>query len=296
MQKRRRARKPFAWYGGKEALASTLLALLPTHKVYCEVFGGSGALLFGKEPSRLEIFNDLDSGVVNFFRVLRNPQQATVLQQMLTLTPYAREEYYDCLEQWKTADDPVEQARQWYTGVMQSMNSSIRSTGWSSTKVPGSNPALAWTNHILCLETCVRRLAQVQIDHRDFEQVIRAYDSFDTCFYLDPPYVPDTRQKRNSYHYEMSLDDHKRLLRCIQHVQGMVILSGYAHPMYHEALTTWERLTLTVRCSSATRPTAIAQGKAPEGFQRTECIWMNAACVQNQPSLFHYMNADLPSL
>src|SRR5579875_3116032 len=122
MQKRR---KPFAWYGGKEALASTLLALLPTHKVYCEVFGGSGALLFRKEPSRLEIFNDLDSGVVNFFRVLRSPQQAVALQQMLILTPYAREEYYDCLEQWETADDPVEKARQWYTGVMQSMNSSL---------------------------------------------------------------------------------------------------------------------------------------------------------------------------
>jgi DNA adenine methylase len=82
--------KPFGWYGGKEALAPLLCSLLPTHTVYCEVFGGSGALLFAKPKSRLEIFNDLDGGVVNFFRVLRN-----------------------------TEPDPVERARQWYVGVMQ---------------------------------------------------------------------------------------------------------------------------------------------------------------------------------
>src|SRR5690242_14460533 len=94
--------KPFPWYGGKGALAPLLVSLLPVHEVYCEVFGGSGALLFAKPPSRLEVFNDLDSGVVQFFRVLRNPQQAEALQRALTLTPYAREEYYDCLGHWTT--------------------------------------------------------------------------------------------------------------------------------------------------------------------------------------------------
>lgn len=90
--------KPFAWYGGKEALAPRLVSLLPKHDVYCEVFGGSGALLFAKAPSRLEIFNDLDSGVVNFFRVLRNAEQFQELVRALKLTPYAREEYYQCFQ------------------------------------------------------------------------------------------------------------------------------------------------------------------------------------------------------
>src|SRR5947209_4967208 len=116
--------KPFPWYGGKSALASLLVSLLPVHEVYCEVFGGSGALLFAKPPSPLEIFNDLDSGVVQFFRVLRDPELSAALQQALTFTPYAREEYYDCLAHWTTAADPVERARAWYCAVLQSMNSS----------------------------------------------------------------------------------------------------------------------------------------------------------------------------
>ena len=286
--------KPFAWYGGKEALAPLLCSLLPVHEVYCEVFGGSGALLFAKAPTRLEIFNDLDSGVVNFFRVLRNAEQMQELVRLLSLTPYARAEYYNCLKQWETASDPVEQARQWYVGVMLSMNSSIRNTGWSSTKAPGSNPARAWRNTIERLHLCAARLAEVEIDHRDFEQVLQVYDSPTTCFYLDPPYLPETRRKRYCYHQEMSVSDHERLLTRLQQLQGMVILSGYTHPLYQEALADWECLHLDTHCSSAMRslraPASPTIMETPEGQTRTECIWRNPACLQHQPTLF----SDLP--
>jgi DNA adenine methylase len=273
-------KKPFAWYGGKQALAPLLVSLLPQHKVYCEVFGGSGALLFAKPPSALEIFNDLDSGVQNFFCVLRNPEQFQALQQKLLLTPYGREEYYACLASWQDTEDPVEKARAWYVAVMMSMNSSIRNTGWSSTKQPDSNPARSWVNSIDHLSACAHRLVSchVQIDHRDFEDVIRAYDGPTTCFYLDPPYLLGTRRKERCYHHEMSEQDHRRLLTCICSVEGMVLLSGYAHPLYQEALSSWECLTLSTRCSSV----ASHDGVTPAERKRTECLWMNPACVQKQ--------------
>ncbi|GHO82984.1 DNA methyltransferase [Dictyobacter formicarum] len=280
-------KKPFAWYGGKAALTPLLVSLLPKHQVYCEVFGGSGALLFGKSPSRIEIFNDIDSGVVNFFRVLRNPVQAEALQQLLLLTPYAREEYYACLKHWNEAEDPVEKARQWYCAVMQSMNSSIRSTGWSSSKVPNSNPALKWSNHATHLTEFVKRLSRVQIDHRDFEQVIQAYDSPETCFYLDPPYLAETRRKAQCYSHEMTYADHERLLDRIGHVQGMVILSGYGHPLYREALSAWECKTITVTCSSENRR---AEQEIVQQTTRKECIWRNPRCLhKSETTLFDMM-------
>jgi DNA adenine methylase len=288
------SKKPFNWYGGKQALAPLLVSLLPRHQVYCEVFGGSGALLFAKEPSPLEVFNDLDSGVVNFFRVLRNPEQAERLQNALQITPYAREEYYDCLSSWEAADDPIEKARAWYCAVMQSMNSSIRATGWSATKAPSSNPARAWQNNITNLATCVSRLAHVEIDHRDFEQVIMAYDSPLTCFYLDPPYLAETRRKQRCYVHEMTEADHERLLTCITRVQGMIILSGYAHPLYQEALQSWECHTLTLRCSSAVRALAVLErDTTPDQLTRTECIWRNPACVRASSSLFANVEGGL---
>src|SRR5579859_4174615 len=280
-------KKPFAWYGGKASLASALVSLLPVHQVYVEVFGGSGALLFAKPRSALEVFNDLDSGVVNFFRVLRDPVQSQELQRLLQLTPYARAEYYDCLHHWSDAPYAVEQARAWYCAVMQSMNSSIRATGWSSTRLPGSNPARAWHNGITHLSDYVERLAHVQIDHRDFEQVITAYDSPTTCFYLDPPYLSETRRKTACYHHEMSTADHERLLTCLRHIQGMVLLSGYAHPLYEQALPSWECRRFARPCSSEARREGLEQ------TMRTECIWLNRACVRQQQTLFHQEEASL---
>jgi DNA adenine methylase len=279
--------KPFGWYGGKEALAPLLCSLLPTHTIYCEVFGGSGALLFAKPKSRLEIFNDLDGGVVNFFRVLRNREQMAELVRLLSLTPYAHEEYYACLKGWETEPDPVERARQWYVGVMQSIDSSIRNTGWSCTKDPGSNPASAWRHVIARLHRCAARLSDVQIDHRDFERVLYTYDGPDTCFYLDPPYLPETRRKRYCYHQEMSLADHERLLACLASVQGKVLLSGYAHPLYQEALSTWDCLCLNTRSSCSVR--ALDRTREPlkaDPRLRIECIWRNPACIESQPTLF----------
>jgi DNA adenine methylase len=272
--------KPFNWYGGKAALAPLIVSLLPAHQVYCEVFGGSGAVLFAKRPGALEIFNDLDSGVTNFFRVLRHPEQASKLQQLLEMTPYAREEYYMCLKNWQGETDPVEKARQWYCSVMQSMNSTVRASGWSSTKEPGSNPARAWSHTIAQLSACSRRLAQVEIDHRDFAAVIQAYDSPQTCFYPDPPYLPETRRRAQCYWHELTQQDHERLLTQIQRVHGMVVLSGYAHPLYQEALASWECLTLRVRCSS------VSEAISPTQRSRIECIWRNPACVLRQGTLF----------
>lgn len=66
---------PLKWYGGKQYLASKLVHLIPPHHTYVEVFGGAAALLFAKPPelSQIEVLNDIDSGLINFYRVLRDP-------------------------------------------------------------------------------------------------------------------------------------------------------------------------------------------------------------------------------
>jgi DNA adenine methylase len=232
----------------------------------------------------MEVFNDLDSGVVNFFRVLRDPIQAEQLIHLLLLTPYSYEEYHHCLKHWQETADPVEKARAWYCGVVQSMNSSIRNTGWSHTKVPGSNPAVSWLRGIAHLAECVERLSHVQIDHRDFEKVLHSYDSPETCFYLDPPYLPDTRRKQHCYQHEMRREDHERMLSCVSQVQGMVILSGYRHALYDRVLRGWECLELVQACPSTARADTSTD-------TRVECIWRNPACLARaprwtQPTLF----------
>ena len=85
---------PIGWYGGKAHLAERIAGMLPAHHTYVEAFGGAASLLFAKRRATLEVYNDIDSGLVTFFRCLRDqPEQ---LARLLRFTPYAREEFTVC--------------------------------------------------------------------------------------------------------------------------------------------------------------------------------------------------------
>lgn len=111
---RKRLRSPIVWFGGKGNMVAKLLPLIPPHRIYVEPFGGGASLLFAKKPSPVEVYNDLDSGLVNFFRVLRDPKKFERLHKLVSLTPYSREEYDFCRATWETCDDDVERAYRWY--------------------------------------------------------------------------------------------------------------------------------------------------------------------------------------
>lgn len=69
---------PICWLGGKSRLRNKIIQCLPEHTCYVEVFGGAGWVLFGKEPSKVEVYNDIDGELVNFFRVIKNCHKAFV--------------------------------------------------------------------------------------------------------------------------------------------------------------------------------------------------------------------------
>lgn len=111
--------KPVLKYpGAKNRIAPWIVSYIPRHEVYLEPFFGSGAVLFNKQPSRIETVNDIDGNIVNFFKVLRDRDNQEELIRTLKLTPYARDEYiaaYQNLDQ----DSKVEQARKF--AVMQNI-------------------------------------------------------------------------------------------------------------------------------------------------------------------------------
>jgi DNA adenine methylase len=88
-----RARPVLRAHGGKWRIAPWILGHLPAHRIYVEPYGGGASVLLRKERSYAEIYNDLDGEIVNFFRVLRDPEQAGRLLELLELTPFAREEF-----------------------------------------------------------------------------------------------------------------------------------------------------------------------------------------------------------
>lgn len=275
------ATPPLKWVGSKWQLADWIASTFPPHRVYVEPFAGSAAVFFRKHPSPIEVLNDLDGSVINFFRVLR--AQPDALIRAIELTPFARDEYY---ESWQYSDDPVEWARQFYVRSFQSFGSTTtRRSGWrrelSATR--GSQIVRDFMR-LDGLADAVYALKNAYIENLPAQEVIDDYDAPDALFYVDPPYLLKTRAEgaRARYVHEMQDADHIALAAHLNMLQGMVVLSGYDSPLYRQLYAGWTVLSKTT--------TTQGNGTA------TEYLWLNPACtsIDNLP-LFRSSESEVQS-
>lgn len=221
----------FGWYGGKFSHLDWLLPLLPPCHHYCEPFGGSAAVLLNRPASPVETYNDLDGEVANFFRILREDKERLV--ESIGLTPFSREEFsIACIVD--PEQNPLERARRFFvrarqvrTGLAQTATLGRWANCKNTSRAGMSGVISRWLGSIEDLPEIAERLLRVQIENRPALDVVRLYDSHDTLFYCDPPYVHLTRGDHSSYGYEMSDDEHRELARVLNSVQGRVAVSNY---------------------------------------------------------------------
>ncbi len=225
---------PFGWYGGKFSHLAWLLPLLPTTHSYCEPFAGSGAVLLNKGPSPVETYNDLDGEVVNFFRVLRDDKEALV--EAIGLSPFSREEFaLACqldpnLTQLERARRFYVRARQVRTGLAQTASLGRWANCKQTSRRGMSGVISRWLGGVDALPDIAERLLRVQIENRPALEVIDLYDSPDTLFYCDPPYIHETRGDSKAYQYEMTNAEHEELAKRLNTVEALVAFSNYDSP------------------------------------------------------------------
>lgn len=227
-------KSPINWYGGKYYMAKEIVQLFPEHKLYCEVFGGAAHVLFKKNPSEIEVYNDIHEGLNAFWTVLINEKYREKLVEKLAFTPYSRQVFEECKD-WEEESDIVEKARKFYVRTMQSRSNN---GGWayavSYSRRNMASTVSKWWGNIDNLSYAIQRVASIQIEKLDFEECISKYDRPETLFYLDPPYVAGTRKQKKSYKHEMSEEDHRRLVQALLKIKGKAILSGYDNEIYLE--------------------------------------------------------------
>lgn len=252
--------------GSKWALAGWIISHFPEgyeKTVYLEPFAGSGAVFFNKRPSVVETINDLNSDIVNLFRVIRECPDK--LKRVLALTPYSREEYDRSFE---PCEDPLEKARRYMVRTTQAIGAKENGKcGWRNhqcTKIGGT--ACKWAGVTEVVDAAASRLRGsttnlVQIEHMDALRLIERYDSPDVLMYLDPPYVRSTRKSGRLYRYEMDDGQHERLLALVTKSKAKIVMSGYSSEFYDDALKGWYR-DVTISQTTSTK-------------KAEEVIWMN---------------------
>jgi len=210
-----------AWVGGKHLLANEIIALMPPHKCYVEVFGGAGWTLFKKPraSAEVEVYNDLNSDLVNLFRVVRGNLEEFIRRQYLLLS--SRQEYQSYQARYKTGDfkDNIERAIAFYYLIKNSFGSRIIDGSYGYSK----KGRCRYNSDFTKLAGIRERLKTTYIENLSFDSLIPRYDSPETLFYCDPPYWVALNGKY--YQCNFTEADHQRLADVLKGIKGKFILS-----------------------------------------------------------------------
>jgi len=262
---------PFKWPGTKYQLLPWLYQHFPNHDCFVDVFGGSGAVLLHKKPSSVDVFNDLNSGLINFFLVIQNPKTLKQFIEKAQWTLYSRELFFKYHETWKEQEDPVEKAYQWWCVARMNFRGIWRKKGLWRTSSTNSIKITNTTKNFFI--TMHERLKKVYIENRSFEEIIPFYDRIETLFYLDPPYPLNTRKSQaNLYENDSTENLHTDLVNLLLDIKGMAVLSGYETEVYVPLLEAGWRLETRQHVSLLAQS---VRKRKSNIINRTECLYIS---------------------
>ncbi len=275
---------PLKWHGGKQYLAERIIAIMPPHRHYVEPYFGGGAVLLNRDPNDTklwlsetagqngvsEVANDLNGSLTNFWRVLRCEMQFPRFLRQCQATPLSR-------DAWKVAqailqngtEDDADHAWAFFVACRQSRAGTFKgftSLTRSRTRRGVNGNASEWLGAVEGLPAIHARLLPVVIENMKALDLIRREDETGTLFYLDPPYLHETRATRDAYAFEMTEQDHGQLLGLINGCRGKVMISGYHSPLYAQSLASWNLHEFDLANHAA-------GGKTKR--RMTECLWCN---------------------
>lgn len=212
-------KSPLCWVGGKSRLAKTIIQEIPEHTTYCEAFAGACWVLLAKEQSKFEVINDLNSDLIDFYRVLQNHLEEFTRQFRFLLC--SREWFEDWKRQLPAGGlTDIQRAARFY--FVQRLGFGGKVVG----RVFGASVARPPRINLLRIEEELSeihlRMARVTIENLPWEQFLTRYDSPGTFYYLDPPYVGFEQYYGKGM---FSRDDFARLADVLAQIEGRFILS-----------------------------------------------------------------------
>ena len=220
---------PLSYYGGKQRMLKHILPLVPEHKLFFEGCVGGGALFWAKKPSNIEVLNDLNQEVVNFYKVLQN--EITALRKLVRCTLHSRCVYEDANVIYKNPHLFSDAQRAWAFWIRCNQSFSAKlDASWGYTKKGDGNKASTTIsnkkNRLLNEDFYKDRLSKVTIESRDVVEAAMRFDTADTFHYFDPPYPMSDQGHYKGYEMGQFL----KLVDLIPKLKGKVLLSSYQYP------------------------------------------------------------------
>jgi DNA adenine methylase len=211
-------------------MVKLIIPIIPAHNLYCEPFAGGAAIFFSKEPSEVEVLNDTNRELINFYRVLQN--DFTSLEKEIKITLHSRDLHRKASVIYNNPDMFSELKRAWALWVLsvQGFAGQLDSS-WGYDKTRNSTPKKVNNKREAFTIDLAIRLQQVQIECADALYIIRSRDTSDSFFYVDPPYFNSDMGHYDGY----SKEDFEALLKLLSKIKGKFLLSSYPSDILSEA-------------------------------------------------------------
>jgi DNA adenine methylase len=241
-----------SWTGGKFYSAPQIVEALPpasAYGTYVEPFGGAAHVLLRKpRGTHLEVFNDLNSDLINFWMTARDHPQA--VQARVDSLPYSRRLYEDYQASLEQCDpmDKIERAARWFYVHRSTFGTAPdHRKGWGYSVTNGHNRAHSLRSATALLSLVAERMRYVQIECQDFASLIKVYERSRTLFYVDPPYVGCEDYYAVNGLPLFTEEQHRELSALLNATPALVALSYYEHPLVDELYPSsrWRRITWT---------------------------------------------------
>jgi DNA adenine methylase len=266
------ARSPIKWYGGKFYLKNWILKHIPPHHTYVEVFGGAGHILFAKKKSPIEVYNDLNEDLIVMFQVFLDKEKRKGLYNLIRSVPFDKAYIKNLQREFheRRFHNDIHRVFLFLVCIYMGYGGKPYSKGVGFS-INNYKSLLYLPSRV---EGLINRVKDVIFENLDFKDVIMKYDTKDTFFYIDPPYIIQGK-KQNDYYGGKNggviMDNalHYDLVNILLELKGKVILSGYDNEIY-KALENngWVKLTRKYKVSAFTKP-------GQKRKEVVECLWLN---------------------
>ena len=264
-------RPPFKCHGGKRYLAAWIIEHFPENynlMDYVEPYLGAGSVLLNKTASQgTESINDLNIGVVQIFRALRD--EPAYFISRLKRTKYSEATFDKAIKkQSSEIKDYVDHAINEFILRRMSRGGLRQNFAWSDRERGGQpGDVNAWETIIKDhLPVIAERIKNIHIFNKPALEIINAFNEPNVLLYCDPPYLAETRVSNNAYEHEMDTNDHIKLAEALKQFKGKIVLSGYPSTLYKRLYKEWQ----CVKCKIANHS---SQQKVKQ--VKTEQLWMN---------------------
>lgn len=256
---------PISYYGGKQNLISTIIPLFPNHQTYVEPFVGGGAIFWAKRPSEVEVINDYNRELINFYEVCKN--EFVELEKMVRISLHSRSLHADASVMYNNPHLFSRIQRAWSVWVLSSQSFSAMLDGtWGYDKIKGTTSQKINNKRESFTEDYAIRLQNVQIENTDALRIIRSRDYEWAFHYCDPPYF-----NSDCGHYDgYSIEDFEALLKTLEECKGKFLMSSYPSDILasYSLKNKWSTRKVTQTVS-------VANGTGGAGKKKIEVLTAN---------------------